>query len=140
MNQNQSLPILFVGDESSSSSSSSLSSSHNDNDNNNSLIKRVALLGPTASRQCNCLEATSSLTGSHSFPGAHVVTLEEALEQNFPTLDVKWSRGGTTAAGPTTSTIVNQTKLNQAIALARDSDLTLLLLGDVQGGCGEWQD
>jgi beta-glucosidase len=105
-----------------------------------SSVNSIALLGPTASRAgCNCSEAVSSLMGDYSFGGAHVVTLDEALQASFPSVRVNWARGGS-ASGPSTRTGVNQTEIDEAVALAQLADVTILVLGDVQGGCGEWGD
>jgi beta-glucosidase len=104
-----------------------------------STVRSIALLGPAASRAgCNCSEAVSSLMGSYSFDGAHVVTLDEALVSSFPNVHVQWARGAT--AKGATGTGINQTEIDEAILLAKRSDVTILVLGDVEGGCGEWQD
>ena len=60
----------------------------------------IALLGPTASSECNCSEATLSLIGSYSLPGAHVVTLDEALAREPGVSSVDWEPGMASAAGP----------------------------------------
>eukprot|EP00980_Cylindrotheca_fusiformis_P029370 scaffold23456_cov144-Cylindrotheca_fusiformis.AAC.4 len=105
-----------------------------------SLVESIALIGPTASRAgCNCSEAVSSLMGSYAFGGAHTVTLDEAFDTWFPDISVQWARGAS-ASGHSTRTGANQTEINEAVTLARQSDLTILILGDVQGGCGEWED
>lgn len=104
-----------------------------------SSIHSIALLGPTASRSgCKCAEATSSLMGDYSFGGAHVVTLDEALQTSFPNISVNWAMG-CTASGPTRPS-TNSSDIAEAVALATQSDVTILVLGDVQGGCGEWRD
>lgn len=108
--------------------------------NDFSSVNTIALLGPTASRAgCNCSEAVSSLMGDYAFGGAHVVTLDEALGRSFPWVKVSWAKGAS-AKGPSTRAGVNQTEIDEAIILAKQSDLTILVLGDVQGGCGEWGD
>ena len=106
-----------------------------------SSINSIALMGPTASRAgCNnCSEAITSLMGSYSFGGAHVVTLDEALAKSFPNIRVDWARGAT--AQGATGNGRNQTEIDEAVQLAKQSDVTILVLGDVHGGgCGEWQD
>ncbi len=105
----------------------------------------VALLGPTASSDCQCDEATFSLTGSYALPGAHVVTLDEALRNASRDLidSVAWAPGMASAGGAP-GTGQDDAKLAAAVALANRSDVSILVLGDVQGksngGCGEWGD
>ena len=37
----------------------------------------IALLGPTASSECKCSDATESVVGSYVLDGANVVTLDQ---------------------------------------------------------------
>ena len=119
LNHNKTLPIPLSGE---------------------SAPKSIAILGPTASvAGCNCSGATSSLMGSYSLPGAHVVALDEALTSTVPTeTQITWSKG-CTGSGRTGSGR-NQTEIDEAVAIAKGSELTILILGDIDGGCGEWQD
>ena len=103
----------------------------------------IALLGPTASSECNCSEAALSLIGSYSLPGAHVVTLDEALATEPGVSSVDWEPGMASAAGPA-GTGGDAVALAAAVALANRTDVAILILGDIQGptngGCGEWGD
>ena len=103
---------------------------------------KIAILGPTASSECNCSEATLSLIGSYALPGAHVVTLDEALRAN-PSTAVEWAPGMASAAGQP-GTGQDTAALADAVALANRSDVAILILGDIEGksngGCGEWGD
>eukprot|EP00750_Incisomonas_marina_P008546 INCI15511.2.p1 GENE.INCI15511.2~~INCI15511.2.p1 ORF type:complete len:720 (+),score=138.36 INCI15511.2:139-2298(+) len=97
----------------------------------------VALLGPTASSECNCSDATDSVVGSYTLSGAHVVTLDEALRKT--SAQVQWAPGMASGGGAT-GTGTNSDKLAAAVALAKTADVSILVLGDIQGGCGEWGD
>ena len=67
------------------------------------------------------------------------MTLDKALANAVPdTTQVKCTRG-CSGSGPTGSGR-NEMQLNRAVALATNSDLTILVLGDIEGGCGEWAD
>ena len=103
----------------------------------------IALLGPTASSECACSDATTSLIGSYALAGANVSTLDQGLGLLPGVGDVKWAPGMSSAAG-LTGTGINVTLRDAAVALARKSDVTVLVLGDVSGnhngGCGEWGD
>ena len=119
INRNQSLPIPLSGEAAPAS---------------------IALLGPTASlKGCGCGNATESLVGSYALPGAHIVTLDEALAKALPdTTEIKWA-AGCSGSGPTGSGR-NETQIEEAVALAKTSDVAILVLGDIEGGCGEWAD
>lgn len=97
----------------------------------------VALLGPTASSECNCSDAADSVVGSYTLSGAHVVTLDEALRN--ASAQVQWA-AGMASGGGATGTGTDAEKLAEAVALAKTADVSILVLGDIQGGCGEWGD
>jgi beta-glucosidase len=105
---------------------------------------KIALLGPTASSDCNCTEATFSLIGSYALPGARVVTLDQALRA-MPGANhsIEWAPGMASAANAP-GTGQDATALADAVALANRSDVAILILGDIEGqsngGCGEWGD
>lgn len=104
-------------------------------------ITSVALIGPTASRAgCgNCDESETSIIGSYYLRGAHVVTMDEALATKMPSVNVRYS-AGTDASGPTTSS-VNETLLSEAVDIASHSDVSILVLGDLDPkSCAEWGD
>ena len=117
----------------------------NRDDDSSSSGLSIGLFGPTASSECNCSEATSSIIGSYSLDGAHVVTLDEALNGMDDGIikSVEWEPGMASAAGPT-GTGGSTEALNAAIDLAKRTDVAILILGDIQGkdygGCGEWGD
>ena len=101
---------------------------------------KVALLGPTASAECNCSDATDSVMGSYSLAGAHVVTMDEALKAAGAV--VQWAPGMKSAGGAA-GTGGDPALLAAAVAAAKAADVALLVLGDVSGpsgGCGEWND
>jgi hypothetical protein len=103
--------------------------------------KKIALLGPTASSECNCSDATNVVMGSYSLPGAHVVTLDEAF-RNASAI-VTWKPGMRSAAG-IPGTGEDSQLLQEAVDAAKTADVAVLMLGDVQGSgtgaCGEWND
>ena len=105
----------------------------------------IALLGPTASSECDCGAATLSLIGSYALEGAKVTTLDEGL-RSVPEVDVShvsWEPGMASAAGAP-GTGGDAEKLAAAVRLANSSDVSILVLGDIEGknngGCGEWGD
>ena len=97
----------------------------------------VALIGPSISKACKCKEATQSLMGSYYLSGSNVVTLDEAFASKFPNTNVTWAQGTRNFSGPTLSQIQNETLLRESVSLAENSDLTIMILGDLDAaGCG----
>lgn len=88
--------------------------------------RKVALFGPIAKDE-------SSMIGSYSLAGAEVITVDKALDK----AGVQYQyMEGCHGSGPPGSGC----NLATAISLAEASDMSLLVLGDGQGQCGEWGD
>ena len=119
-NQNHSLPISLHG-------------------------KTVALFGPFAAARNKSSAgpghepttdpAEEALVGSYVLSGAHVVTIDAALRAAG--VSSLTYQPGAAASGPAGS---GTEDLAAAVALAKQSDVSILVLGDGSGTCGEWQD
>jgi beta-glucosidase len=99
---------------------------------------KIALIGPAASSEAGAA-AADSLMGPYTLSGANVTTLDLALEAADPTgraMQVTWAEGckadGASDAGAE--------MIPAAVALAEESDVAILILGDSGRTCGEWQD
>lgn len=98
--------------------------------------KKVALFGPLSGGDSqHDGEAQDATVGSYVLGGAHVVTVAEAL-LNMTSASITYE-GGCDAHGPPGSGCGN---LTNATALAQQSDISILVLGDGSGVCGEWGD
>ena len=91
--------------------------------------RRLAVIGPLTND-------TTALAGSYVLSGAHVVTVPEALASLGATVHTE--QGCESSGDPLTS--CSPEGLARATALAASADVTLLVLGDGDGECGEWGD
>ena len=107
--------------------------------------KKVALFGPFAHKSNRTADpkhgggssAEVALVGSYVLSGAPVVTIDEALtEAGVASLQYI---AGAQANGPAGSPADPET-LPDVLALAKASDVAIVVLGDDHGMCGEWQD
>ena len=107
--------------------------------------KKVALLGPFASWDPKLPghyktreAADTALIGSYVLEGAPVITVPEALTKAGA--NWQWVPGCSSAGSPGSGCNDTTHGLQAAVALAKQSDISLLVLGDDHGQCGEWQD
>lgn len=81
--------------------------------------------------------AATALVGSYVLDGAHVVTIDEALRE-AGVASLTYIRGADAygqAGAP-----ADPEDLPAAVALAKESDVSIVVLGDDERMCGEWQD
>jgi len=92
--------------------------------------RKIALIGPGG-------KAATAFLGSYFLPGANVTTLDVALGEQVPEAQVIFSQGSTASdsPGPDAARL-----LKEAQTSAKDADLALVVLGDIDDTCGEWGD
>lgn len=109
-------------------------------------LTQVALIGPTASAECNCSDAAVSLLGSYYLnPTPDVVTLDQGL--HAVGIRTVWA-GNIEASGgkPLTSDELSsrdKQAISDAVAAVSDpaNQAAIVVLGDLSGhSCGEWGD
>ena len=106
--------------------------------------KKVALFGAFASevggkhgaKPGSGSAAATALVGSYVLNGAHVVTIDAALKEEGA--DFSYI-AGCKAFGQAGSP-ADPEDLPRAVALAKESDVAIIVLGDDERMCGEWQD
>ena len=108
---------------------------------------KVVLFGPFASSNASAETgakhaggpaAATALVGSYVLSGADVVTVDQALRAAGAAMT--WVPGCSHEGPPGSGCDDPKTGVAAAVAAAKAADVSLLVLGDGHGQCGEWQD
>lgn len=106
-------------------------------------VKKIALLGPIAAcgntpgQPGSCPTAVNAMTGSYTLGGVLPTLLDEALRSAAgDALNVTWAPGAAVRGPPGAGAEM----LPEAVALAKDADVAIVVVGDGDGSCGEWAD
>lgn len=106
--------------------------------NNNALPmslkgKNIGLFGPIASSAAGS-RASTAMEGSYTVGGMDSITVDQALAAT-DIANQTWLKGCDSTGLPGSGC-----DLDSAVALAKEVDVALLVLGDDRGVCGEWGD